>query len=61
MKDEQGFEVLCEFEHWEIYNNREDKDYICRGEGNYGWFCAYAANRDKCPYYKPKQRKKVSG
>ena len=50
MKDERGFEIPCKEEQWEIINDREDKDFICRGDGNYGWFCPYS-DKEKCRYY----------
>lgn len=42
----------CKNERWEIINDREDHDYICRGEGNYGWYCSYT-DKNKCKYYVP--------
>lgn len=51
MKDKDGFTILCKDAHWEIYNAKEDKDYICRGNSdNYGWFCPLD---DKCKGYIP--------
>lgn len=51
MKDKDGFRIPCIDEHWEIYNNREDKDFICRGDSEcYGWFCS---QDEKCKGYKP--------
>ena len=51
MRDKQGFLIPCIYGHWEIYNEREDKDFICRGDSDcYGWFCD---QNEKCPGYKP--------
>ena len=51
MRDKNGFLIPCVDERWEIYNDREDKDFICRGDSDcYGWFCEQS---EKCPGYKP--------
>ena len=51
MRDKDGFLIPCINENWEIYNDREDKDFICRGDSdNYGWFCC---QDEKCAGYKP--------
>lgn len=51
MKYEDGCTVRCKHAQWEIYNDREDKDYICRGDSDcYGWFCPFD---DKCKGYEP--------
>lgn len=51
MKDKDGFTIPCVNAYWEIYDARDNKDFICRGDSeNYGWFCNL---NDKCPGYEP--------
>ena len=54
MRDKDGCLIPCEHESWEIYNDREDKDFICRGNSEcYGWFCS---QDEKCTGYEPNMR-----
>ena len=51
MKDKDGFTIPCVNAYWEIYDARDNKDFICRGDSeNYGWFCNL---NDKCHGYEP--------
>lgn len=59
MKDKDGFTIRCKDAHWEICDNRDNKDYICRGNSeHYGMFCPFD---DRCRGYVPdiKEKKHV--
>lgn len=53
MKDKDGFTIKCKYCTWKIYNNREDKDYVCDiyGGGIYGAHLCYGD--DYCKHYEP--------
>ena len=56
MRYEDGCVVPCKDASWEIYDSRDNKDYICRGNcENYGHFCDFD---EKCKGYIPKTQKR---
>lgn len=49
MKDKDGFTIKCEHTEWQIFDERDNKDYICQKYPR-RIFCY---GDDNCPYYKP--------
>ena len=51
MRDKDGFRIPCIHESWEIYDDQDNKDFICRGNSDcYGWFCD---QNERCKGYEP--------
>lgn len=56
MKDAEGFTIKCINTEWMIYDNRDNKDFMC---------LMYAGRKhcygdDSCKYYKPVRREGVN-
>ena len=49
MKDKDGFTIRCKYTQWEIYDSRDNKDFMC--EGNYPKVHCYGD--ESCAYYVP--------
>lgn len=53
MRDKNGFLIRCKNCEWMIYNDKEDKDFICQqfGDKTYGYHICYGD--ENCRYYEP--------
>ena len=47
MKDAEGFTIKCKWTEWQIYDDQDNKDFICNGP------CAkvHCHGDDSCEYY----------
>lgn len=55
MKDAEGWDIRCEHSDWMIYDNQDNKDYICRRYASVGYHHCYCD--DHCKDYIPIRRK----
>lgn len=59
MRDKDGFLIRCKHCEWMIYNDKEDKDFICQqfGDKTYGYHICYGD--ENCRYYEPDSKEGV--
>lgn len=57
MKDKDGFTVKCEYTDWQIFDSRDNKDFMCQMFA--GKIHCYGD--DGCKYYKPIRKEKQNG